>query len=72
MATFTEERVLRSFHVTGIAPLNLSIIVDKFIHKDSKDTSEASLGTLVYSSKDWLKIKSLVRNISTNQSNKDT
>lgn len=52
MATFTEEIVLRSFYITGIALLNSSIIINKFTYKDSKDLSKASLGTLVYSSKD--------------------
>jgi hypothetical protein len=72
VATFTEEIVLRSFYITGIAPLNPSIIVNKFAHEDSEDSSEASSGTSVYSGKDWLKIESLVRNISTDQSSKDT
>jgi flagellar biosynthesis GTPase FlhF len=70
--TFTEDVVLRSFHVTGIAPLNPSIVVNKFIHEDSEDSSNTGSSTSVYSGKDWLKIESLVRNISTDRSSKDT
>lgn len=71
MDTFTKETVLRSFEVTGIAPHNPSIIVDKFAQESSEDSSGSS-DTSVYSGKDWLKIESLVRRISTDQSNKNT
>jgi hypothetical protein len=63
--------VLRSFEMTGIALLNPSIIVDKFTQGSSENSSDLS-NTSVYSGKDWLKIESLVRHISTDKSNNST
>ena len=71
MSTFTTEVVLRGFKITGIAPLNPSIVVDKFTQEDSEASSNDS-NTSVYSSKDWLKVKTLIRNIATDRQSKDT
>jgi hypothetical protein len=69
--TFTERVVQRGFEVTGIAPLNPSVVVDKFTQEYSEDSS-ADSDTSVYSGKDWLKIESLVRSIAVDKRCKNT
>jgi hypothetical protein len=56
--TFTEKVVQRGFEVTGIAPLNPSIVVDKFTQELSEDSS-ADSNTSVYSGKDCSKLRHL-------------
>ncbi|KAF1363594.1 hypothetical protein EJ07DRAFT_103374, partial [Lizonia empirigonia] len=56
---------------TGNQPLNPSIVVDKFTQEESEASSNDS-NTSVYSSKDWLKVETLIRNITTDRRSKDT
>ena len=61
VSSFTVATVLKSFEVTGIAPLNPSKILDRFIDDTSEASGSQESSTSCYSGEDWLKIQSLIR-----------
>lgn len=71
MSSFTEATVLRSFEVTGIAPLNPDKILDRFTNNASDTSDSQGSCTSCYSGEDWLKIQSLIRSAVKDESSKE-
>lgn len=64
--------VLKSFEVTGIAPLNPSKILDRFIDDTSEASGSQESSTSCYSGEDWLKIQSLIRSAVKDERSKES
>ena len=71
-STFTKELILSSFEATGISPLNPNKVLDKFRPTTPETQSSRDSPIPVYSGKDWLKLKSLMRNVAKDVSNKES
>ena len=72
VSSFTVATVLRSFEVTGIAPLNPSKILDRFIDNTSETSESQESSTSCYSGEDWLKIQSLIRSAVKDERSKES
>ncbi|KAF1967547.1 hypothetical protein BU23DRAFT_483197, partial [Bimuria novae-zelandiae CBS 107.79] len=59
--TFKEELIKKSFLATGISPVNLNIILNRFRHITPKNLELDSSVSIAYSVKDWLKACSTLR-----------
>ena len=63
--------ILRSFKATGIASLQPNVILQQF-EKPSPKSSDSNLSSNpVYSSKDWLKIETLLRKVAKDEGSKE-
>ena len=72
VSSFTVATVLRSFEATGIAPLNPSKILDRFIDDASEASGSQESSTSCYSGEDWLKIQSLIRSTVKDERSKES
>jgi hypothetical protein len=71
VSTFTQALILRSFEATGIAPLQPSVILQRFDKPSPESSDSNSSSNSVYSGKDWLKIETLLRKVASDQSSKE-
>jgi hypothetical protein len=71
VSTFTQGLILKSFEATGISPLQPNVILQRFA-KDTPEASDSSTSSSsVYSSKDWLKIETLLRRVAKDEGSKE-
>lgn len=70
-STFTQGLILRFFKTTGILPLQPNVILQRFAKDTPKASNSSTSSSSVYSGKDWLKIKTLLRKVVREEGSKE-
>ncbi|KAJ8113743.1 hypothetical protein OPT61_g4196 [Boeremia exigua] len=63
--------ILKSFEVTGIAPLQPNVILQRFAKPSPQASNRSRSSSSTYSGEDWLKIETLLRRVAKDESSKE-